>query len=309
MSLGLKRRHRGFTLIELLVVIAIIAILIALLLPAVQQAREAARRTQCRNNLKQQGIALHAYHEAYGLFPPGLIRQTIVATRQLEHGWGWQTYLLPYVDQIPLYNTINPQGEPLPASTATLGGVANALATPVPTYRCPSSVLESTNADRGGYGGSSYLGVSGHFANLATSPETTYAVRGLLTPGVSRRIRDITDGTSNTIGVGERAYRTLPTAPTQPQAGIWPGARGDQSGDALGTLADDARINAPNAFIAIGFSSPHTGGAHFLLCDGGVRFLSENLDTGDYVPATGPSSLGTYQRLGIIDDGQVVGEF
>jgi prepilin-type N-terminal cleavage/methylation domain-containing protein len=301
-------RNRGFTLIELLVVIAIIAILIALLLPAVQQAREAARRVQCKNNLKQMGIGLHNYHDVYRTFPPGLIRKTVIATQQLEHGWGWQTYLLPYVDQAPLYNTINPKGEPLPPATATLGGVPNALRTVVPVYLCPSSTLPGENPDRATYGGSSYPGVSGHIANLSGTPDVTYAVRGVLHPESRVNIRDIRDGTTNTVVVGERVHFAQ-GAPMQPHSGIWPGARGIETSDALGTMADDTLLNRPTNFIRIGYSSAHEGGAHFLLSDGSVRFLSENVHSADYRAAIGPASLGTYQRLAIIADGQVVGEF
>lgn len=301
-------RRRGFTLIELLVVIAIIAILIALLLPAVQQAREAARRTQCKNNLKQIGIALHNYHDVHGGFPPGVIRKVILANQQVEHGWGWQTYLLPFIDQAPLYNIINPQGQPLPPSTATLGGVPNVLQTVVPAYVCPSSGLPGANPDRSNYGGSSYLGVSGHFANLSTSPITTYAQGGTLFPESHINLRDITDGSTNTIIVGERAHLAN-NSPQQPTSGIWPGARGMDSSDPLATVSDDTIINRPNNFMRIGFSSEHEGGAHFLLGDGSVRFISENVHSADFKPAVGLSSLGTYQRLALIKDGQVLGEF
>src|SRR6266404_450223 len=97
-----KIRKKGFTLIELLVVIAIIAVLIAFLLPAVQQAREAARRTQCRNNLKQLGLAIHSYHDTYGRFPPGWVQytQTSSADNGSNH-WAWGTMLLPFIDQAP----------------------------------------------------------------------------------------------------------------------------------------------------------------------------------------------------------------
>ena len=301
------RSQRGFTLIELLVVIAIIAILIALLLPAVQQAREAARRTQCRNNLKQIGIALHNYHDVHGGFPPGVIRKVLLANQQLEHGWGWHTYLLPFVDQAPLYNIINPQGQALPPSTATLGGVANVLQTVLPVYLCPSSTLPGINPDRSNYGGTSYLGVSGHFANLSTAPITTYAQAGSLFPESHVNLRDITDGSTNTVIVGERAHDVQ--GPQQPTSGIWPGARGSDSSDPLATVSDDTLINRPNNFIRIGFSSQHEGGAHFLLCDGSVRFISENIHAADFKPAVGLSSLGTYQRLALIADGGVVGDF
>jgi prepilin-type processing-associated H-X9-DG protein len=206
-----------------------------------------------------------------------------------------------------LYNTVNPQGEPLPPSTATLGGVPNVLQTVLPVYLCPSSTLPGKNPDRSNYGGSSYPGVSGHFANLSTTPITTYATAGSLFPESRVKLRDITDGSTNTVIVGERAHNT--TGPQQPHSGIWPGARGIDSADALGTISDDTLLNRPNNFMRIGFSSEHEGGAHFLLCDGSVRFVSENIHAADFKPLVGLSSLGTYQRLALIADGQVVGEF
>src|SRR6187401_2658539 len=107
-----ERIRRGFTLIELLVVIAIIAILIALLLPAVQQAREAARRSQCKNNLKQIGIALHNYHDTFNALPPGWVQ---------TNRWGWGTMVLPGLDQAPLYNSLSSFAGTTAAGTATTG--------------------------------------------------------------------------------------------------------------------------------------------------------------------------------------------
>jgi hypothetical protein len=274
----------------------------------VQQAREAARRTECKNNLKQMGIALHNYHDTFRTFPPGLIRRTIIATQQLEHGWGWQTYLLPMVDQAPLYNIINPQGQPLPPSNAVLGGVPNVLRTVLPVYLCPSSTLPGENPDRANYGGSSYPGVSGHIANLSTTPDVTYALRGALFPESRVKIRDITDGTTNTFIVSERVH-VLQGAAAQPHSGIWPGGRGLETSDALGTMADDTLFNRQTNFLRIGYSSAHEGGAHALRCDGSVVFVSENIHSADFRFAVGVSSLGTYQRLAIINDGLVVGEY
>ncbi len=138
----------GFTLIELLVVIAIIAILIALLLPAVQQAREAARRTQCKNNLKQLGLALHNYHDVMKQFPPGFVDQlssaatasgaAVAATTQ-DGNWGWGSYTLPYIDQAPLYNLLNVGNRTLlQAANDTTNGGRRGLQTPLEAFRCPS---------------------------------------------------------------------------------------------------------------------------------------------------------------------------
>jgi prepilin-type N-terminal cleavage/methylation domain-containing protein len=131
-------QKRGFTLIELLVVIAIIAILIALLLPAVQQAREAARRSQCRNNLKQVGLAIHNYHDAFNTIPPAWIStQFQVAAGDVSH-WSWGTFLLPYIDQAPLYSLLQPGTRRLDQNLALGGATAAALTTPLTVFRCPS---------------------------------------------------------------------------------------------------------------------------------------------------------------------------
>jgi prepilin-type N-terminal cleavage/methylation domain-containing protein len=122
-------RRGGFTLIELLVVIAIIAILIALLVPAVQKVRESANRTTCTNNLKQIGIALHNYHGAHKVFPPGCVGTGAVPA------WGWMVFTLPYMEQTPLFDRLNPRGRTLQqAMTSDLA----ALQTPLPVLICPS---------------------------------------------------------------------------------------------------------------------------------------------------------------------------
>jgi prepilin-type N-terminal cleavage/methylation domain-containing protein len=160
-------KRRGFTLIELLVVIAIIAILIALLLPAVQQAREAARRTQCRNNLKQLGLALHNYHDNYQMFPPGNVSSSV-------GGWGasWYMRILPFVDQAPLYNRLTFSGAQhgwtgaLPTSTYGPEGDANGAALNGITLNfalCPSSPMLALRDSGGGRNitNAQYMGISG----------------------------------------------------------------------------------------------------------------------------------------------------
>src|SRR4051812_18590026 len=149
MSLPLhSRRRRAFTLIELLVVIAIIAILIALLLPAVQQAREAARRTQCRNNLKQIGLALHNYHDAANTIPPGYIgTQAVPNVTGQSLNYGWATFILPFMDQSPLYNTIGSGFSGPNAVTfasSTISASSAAYQTVLPAFRCPSDTGAAT---------------------------------------------------------------------------------------------------------------------------------------------------------------------
>lgn len=198
-------RQRGFTLIELLVVIAIIAILIALLLPAVQQAREAARRTQCRNNLKQLGLALHNYHDTAGMFTPNGVApvREITGTMRTDQAWlAWSglAMLLPYVDQAPLYNTIDFSYEHGANAAAPFPPNKNldARRTYITAFQCPSdpsiSIKYTTDMAPTSYG-------------LSTGPGADWSLRntppGFATLQKGTRTSEIIDGTSNTIAMSE----------------------------------------------------------------------------------------------------------
>jgi len=297
------RSHRGFTLIELLVVIAIIAILIALLLPAVQQAREAARRSSCKNNLKQIGLALHNYHDTHLTFPPGMIDASSGQNAGLA-GWGWMVFLLPFVEETNLYQSLK-------VSSATLDQHRNSTTetvttaetrTPISGFMCPSDIGPSVNANRGGHAKTNYVGVygSGYSTSnasggyLDTNSKST-RFNGMFAGNSNVRMRDLVDGSSNTFAVGEVENKNR-------QGGVWIGHFGASRWggvffDArIGTLIN-AMANTDPAWAKDNvFSSLHTGGAHFLKADGSVHFISENI------------SGITYENLSNRKDGNVVGD-
>jgi len=382
-----NKRKKGFTLIELLVVIAIIAALIALLLPAVQMAREAARRTQCKNNLKQLGLALHNYHETSGVFPPGWVGGTSTNMATFPTNcWGWNAFIMPGIDQVGLYNQLNfnvgfPGGLDINGANvqgSTNYGTNGAELQVVPVLRCPSDNYGTPTCIASGgrtsfgkcnmvYGGrTSYPGVNGGFANgvlvgLTDAPiggPFLDAQGGVFGCNSKIGIRDMTDGTTNCFLVGERAYTETFTN-DNPASGahtgnarigpvvIWAGARSAVTGTqtangvalAVGVCTVQANTFAdctPTSNIPAGtyqplagpypcndtvdpvgsggglpagsvggwanpswhaFSSKHPGGTQFLLGDGSVRFVSTNINN------------QTYQRLGTIGDGNVIGDY
>ena len=204
-----KVSRKAFTLIELLVVIAIIAVLIALLLPAVQQAREAARRTQCKNNLKQLGLALHNYHDTFNRFPMAVTWGVKNGTTWGPHHHTWLTRVLPYLDQSPLYNQINFS---VSSWDNTIGLPTNRtlVGSKVPALRCPteSGAGESPGGTKGVWV-TSYSGAEGYDwwqrSPGGAGPESDGGVGrgGIFTCNVSSKISDISDGTSNTVMLGE----------------------------------------------------------------------------------------------------------
>lgn len=322
------RRH-GFTLIELLVVIAIIAVLIALLLPAVQQAREAARRVQCKNNLKQQGLALHNYHDTFRMFPQGYI-DTLSSAGQ-DNGWSWQGRILSQLEQGNLFErfdfTMHPYG-----GTSTPENIAG-VATTQAVFSCPSDPKpEHTSLASSGQTGyveqiatSSYCGVLGSFGdalcvNNAPNIDPRPTQQGLFIANLCRTMANVTDGTSNTLAVGEVTWtatmdesRRTPTvlygslgtggnAACHGNSVIYPQWRHLRSG------RQKPNGPAPN-FVHTGFHSMHAGGVSFLLVDGSVRLISENIHHTNSPNNAPPEDWGTYQRLTVINDGQVVADF
>lgn len=300
-------RRRGFTLIELLVVIAIIAVLIALLLPAVQQAREAARRTQCKNNLKQMGLALHNYQSSTNVFPPsstsgyakGVWNYAATPTIHLH---SFASLILPYIDQATLYSSIN-------YNVSALDPLNSSAADKVlPFYRCPSysgkSFTGDTQYTTGSLAGRQFairnyvcMGARTVFG-LSGSP----AADGVMFPGSKTSFADISDGSSNTIMIAETREESAAVWIDGTSAAVaarWLGAAPTYTGTSNSiNYKPYFGLPFPNSIIQqYGPSSQHVGGAQHLMGDGAVRFISENLD------------VTVYDALVTRNGGEVVGEF
>ena len=342
----MRRSRHGFTLIELLVVIAIIAVLIALLLPAVQQAREAARRTQCKNNLKQIGLALHNYHDTFGGFAPGYIFNNPHYPDDVSGNWSqwaWGAFILPQLEQGNLYEGLD-VGQINLSAALTPGGPFDRVAllqTPVPVFLCPSDTAPAVHQDLNQLADSSnayqriaksnYMGVnttrrwhpagrltgpdSGAWSQWATPPNQNNKPNGVFFRDRSIRIADMSDGASNTLMVGERTFQiSNPTGgnPIVCRAGVFAGnhIQNEQTTihRSLGTLV--TTLNGPTFEDCVrGFASPHTGGIFFLFGDGSVHFISENIDHRTWTTTGNDNVDSVLERLGSREDGQPVGEF
>jgi prepilin-type N-terminal cleavage/methylation domain-containing protein/prepilin-type processing-associated H-X9-DG protein len=297
-------RRRGFTLIELLVVIAIIAILIGMLLPAVQKVREAAARTQCQNNLKQVGVAMHAHHAAYGVFPPGYTSAAPAPNADgTGPGWGWAAHLLPFMEQEPLYRQVNLKLDIAHASNAAV------RTTSLKGYLCPSDTPKSPTftavADGGGaiceVAFANYVGLGGVY-EVTDNPDVN---TGVLLRNSRYRVADITDGTSGTLMVVERQSLRSPrttwvgavTGSVNPP--VTPGY--DDEGPATLCLTnigepDEGRTpNNPLEHVEDA-GSRHTGGINALFCDGSVRFVRNAINPVAW------SALGTRAGGEVVND-------
>ncbi len=286
------KSRRGFTLVELLVVIAIIGVLIALLLPAVQQAREAARRNACSNNLKQIGLALHNHHDTHGKFPPGWI-----ATNGPDSTYGWACYILPFMEQNNIYEAIGDPTNPLDDANDKAGAI-------IDSYLCPSSTLADKDED--GYARGNYMGNHGHSMGLSD-------YGGFFKNRSEFKFRDMVDGTSNVIMIGEAEGHSDITDGGFPS---WAGTYYHTLGYTNGRFS---RVRIGNEGFPINFglngsgmtqrqcfSSRHPGGAQFVYADGSTHFIPETIEVGTKDDV---SNYGVYIKLLTRNDGQVIGNY
>ena len=283
--------HSGFTLVELLVVIAIIGILVGLLLPAVQAAREAARRMQCSNNVRQIGLALHNYESAHKKFPPGWIANTPAG----EPGWGWATALLPFMEQNNVYQRLDLNVEIIATQNMPM------IETVIPTFICPSDPSlalfqiaeahdhdhlhgsgafddddhdEPHNVDEGEklftIAKSNYVGVFG----TGEVDESPYNSDGTFWGNSRVRMQDFVDGTSNTIVIGERSSRL--------GGSLWHGVIPEANASFARIVGSTDHV--PNSPVGHydDFSSFHATGANFIMGDCSVRLIPDTIDENVY---------------------------
>ncbi len=296
--------RRGFTLIELLVVIAIIAVLVALLLPAVQQAREAARRTQCKNQLKQLGLALQNYHDRSLVFPPGYVIPPAYVGTANDTAFGWGTMILPFMDQGSLYETLN-FNVAVPTLPQSILTIWNCPSDPgvvgLANYQS-SNTVQGSSLPGGGTGpdqttitGVGFAARASYIANGGAGGLGSYT--GVFDQNSRISFRDITDGSSNTFLAGERAARQGDSA--------WAGYSRSQTSSYKSptTYASNPAfvlgncVWQPNVLNGAAFGSRHVGMVQMLFADGSVKAVSENINN------------LTWQSLGNKADGNVISSF
>ena len=296
-------KRKGFTLVELLVVIAIIGILIGMLLPAVQQVREAARRTTCKNDMRQIALALHNYDSAFGKFPAGITIPT--GAGAADSLWGATTWLLPYMEQQNAFDQLNPNvSTTITATVAANPAALNVLQTPLNTFLCPSDNGSEINNERIGLSGNtatSNFVLANNAANIVNTGgvftvgmeiqcDPTSSANGLfcdVEQGISKMSGD---GTTNIIIVAERrTFSKDRTITPQPSAGLLFGAVGATNSASAGAPANGI---ADIAFSTIGgindstgtrdasqgVSSNHSGGVNIVLGDASTQFLTDQTD-------------------------------
>jgi prepilin-type N-terminal cleavage/methylation domain-containing protein len=311
-------RSQAFTLVELLVVIAIIGVLVALLLPAIQAARESARRMSCASNLRQIGLAMHNYHDQYQAFPIGVSNDIPGAGNGSDGNWTWPARILPFIEQAALYAQVNVGISNAPLPTAGTPQ-AQALLTPINIYMCPSDPGDPKQYNRflRGYAKLNYPASKPMVMWRDWESDSGYRNR-------STRMVDVTDGTSSTFLCGERAVARLNQFISM--GAIWSNQRGSNNSytfdanppnqsypvSALNASGECCNTgNDPNN-IRGSATSMHANGLQFCLVDGSVRFITNNIDSRRCTPNTTCGQQGNvsvYSRLYYRDDGLTVGDF
>ncbi len=307
-------KRRGFTLVELLVVIAIIGILVALLLPAIQAAREAARRTECSNNMKQIGIGLHNYHDTFRTYPLGSFNLRV---QWPSNGSNWRALILPFIEEKAVHDQLSFTATSHFMAGGAAGGnwlldnkILDRLI--LDTYRCPSSVLPEIGGLNNSHAmNATYVGNQG-CARPVPGGSSTRGTRdcghgwscnnGVLVPNECFNMADVTDGTSNTLMVAEQSstVSVQKINATSNYYGAWYGSRHPnpmtgncwdlwQTGTSCLRYAINSYKDAPNANAVphqarlmyrnnLLFNSEHPGGVMIVLCDGSVRFVSDSVN-------------------------------
>lgn len=303
---GRQKRRRGFTVVETLTVAAVCSVWLSIAMPYLQTARTGNQQVLCKNNLKQLGLAMHNYHDVYNTFPPGW--NTRVPTEKGYATGGWGSSILPFVEQSRLYQQLNMNDLHDGTDQQTA-----ALMTEVSAYRCPADSLSGVNPFRGGWGTSNYVGNFGSVAiprwdplnadgpgQVPSPPIRPFRAKankdvysnGIMAINSKVRFRDVVDGTSNTLMIGERSVVG--------KAAIWPGPRSNfNESDVVADGSFSSTLNQS----ATSYGSRHPDGKiNMLLCDGSVRAVTDKLET----KADG---TGVLQKLSAHGDGMVLGEF
>jgi prepilin-type N-terminal cleavage/methylation domain-containing protein len=322
---------RAFTLVELLVVIAIIGTLVGLLLPAVQAAREAARRSQCSNNMKQVAVALHNYQDANKKLPPSATNSTV--DTKGRQGWSWMLFVLPYIEQASLFDACMNQTTwrmqvPMYMDTA----VAAQARAAIPSFVCPTDTVALLAPEAKVNSAASWLSFTSSKSNYlangganntwgGSTDQQVRASQGAFRKVKGATFKDFTDGLSKTFLIGEVGGAPVTASDADKMPGIWSGTTSQNNGQFENSRFTNSKLNSG---IADAFGSFHAGGANFAMTDASVRFIDDMIQANpvlwgfdasndasitNYLGQVSSSSRGVYERLSTRADGQTIGDF